>query len=153
MKKNKQFLIFGIVAIIFAVSFVLINFVISDKIEIRENDLQKLNPESVGVSSSYPIGSFKISTTIINGSINSITKLDDSNSILVEINSINQGDLTIKIPKTMLKAINDDYSKFFFFVLSDDEETNYEQIDPETIKINFQNNTKKIEIIGASRLN
>lgn len=108
---------------------------------------------SITHSSTYQIDSFEVSTTIINGSINSITKLDDSNSILVELSPFNDGNLIIKIPKTMLKTIDDDYSKFSFFILTDGEETPYEEIDSETIKINFQNYTKKIEIIGASRLN
>lgn len=149
--KNKQFLIFGIVAIILII--ILIDFVISDKMEIKDNDLQTQNSDSLEGTHTYHIDSFEISTTVINGSIHSITKLDDSNSILVEIDPFDQGNLTIKIPKTMLKAINDDYSKFSFFVLSDGEEITYEQIDSETIKINFQNNTKKIEILGTSRLN
>lgn len=134
-------------------SFISINFIISDDIKNKENDLPTLNPDFIERSTIYQIGSFEIYATIVNGSINSITKLDDYNSIFVEISPFDQGDLTIKIPKTMLKAINDDYSKFSFFVLSDGEETIYEQIDFETIKINFQNNTKKIEILGTSRLN
>lgn len=151
MKKNKQFLIFGIMAIVFTI--ILINFAIPDKMKIKETDFQPQNPTAIGVPSTYQIDSFEISTIIINGSINSITKRDDTNSILVEIDPIDQGNLTIKIPKTMLKPLNDDYSKFLFFVLSDGEEITYEQLDSETIKINFKNNTQKIEIIGASRLN
>lgn len=151
--KNKQFLIFGTIAIILTISFVLINLIISEKIENKENDLPTLNPDSIEGSAIYQIGSFEISTLIINGSINSVTKFDEYNLIFVEISPFDKGSLTIKIPKNILEAINDDYSKFSFFVLSDGEETIYEQIDSETIKINFQNNTKKIEILGTSRLN
>lgn len=149
---NKKFLIFGIVAIIITISFFLLDLHISDRAETKSGS-KTLNPDSIPRSSTYQIDSFEISTTIINGSINSITKLDDSNSILVELSPFNDGNLIIKIPKTMLKAIDNDYSKFFFLILSDGEEIPYELIDTETTKINFQNHTKKIEIIGASRLN
>lgn len=136
--KNKLYLISGIAASIIIISFISFNLLTSDHGEIKFT---------------YQIDSFKVPTTIVNGSINKITKHNDTNSILIEMNSSNQGYLIIQIPKTMLKALNDDYSKFYFFVISDGKETSYEQIDSETIKINFKKYTKKIEIAGASRLN
>lgn len=116
-------------------------------------DFEKMNSDSIMRSFTYQIDSFEVSVTIANGSINKITKLDDTNSIFIEMSSFNQGYLITHIPRTMLKALNDDYSKFSFFVISDGEETVYEQIDPETIKINFENNTGEIEIVGISKLN
>ena len=147
--KNKP-IIFGTAATIIIVSIFLVNFMNSGKIEIPNNSP---NPDHNSKSSIYTVDSLQVSTKTINGSINNITKINDSNSIVVEINPLDKGYLLIKIPQKMLKAINDDYTKFSFFVISDGEETAYEQLDSETIKINFQNDTRKIEIIGASRLN
>lgn len=146
------FIIFGVAAIIVAASLVSLSLLNSDRQETKDHDSEKkLDPAPR--SFTYQIDSFEVPTTIVNGSINKITKLDEANSILVEITSSDQGYLIIQIPKTMLKALNDDYTKFYFFVISNDEETPYEQIDSETIKINFEKDTKKIEIVGASRLN
>lgn len=151
--KNKTFLILGVIAIVIAASLVSFNLLNLNQKETEEQEIEKSKSDSAIHYFTYQIDSFEVPTTIVNGSINTITKNDDTNSILVEITTLNQGYLIIQIPKTMLKALNDDYSKFYFIIISDGEETSYEQIDAETIKINFKHNAKKIEIIGASQPN
>ncbi len=151
--KKRVFLILAVAAIIITTSLVSFSWLNADHKKTEEPDSEKTKSDFVSRSFTYQIDSFEVPTTIVNGSINAITKIDHTNSILVEITPFNQGYLIIQIPKTMLKALNDDYSKFYFIVLSYGEETLYEQIDSETIKINFQNDTKKIEIVGASQPN
>lgn len=141
--KRKTILISAIIATIMVVSLVSFNLWTSDSKKSHSNSSSLV----------YRVGSFDLNTTIVNGSINKITKLDDRNSILVEMGSFNQGYLIIQTPKILFKALNDDYDNLFFIILLDNEETSYEQVDPETIKIVFPNDSKEIEIVGTSKLN
>lgn len=146
---NKIFLIIGIAAAFVTLFLILFASSISDTMTIDQHDSKSTTLRSF----TYRIDSFDIPTTIEGGSIRNITKLNHTNSILIEMDSFDSGYLIIKVPKTALQALNDDYSKFEFIVLSDNEEVTHEKIDPETIKINFEKNTKEIEIVGTSRLN
>ena len=92
-----------------------------------------------------------ISYEITNGKvINSIPDLD-AVSLLLHIESTDDGSITLTIPRSVLDAtINSEDDQFF--VLVDGEEVDFEEIatsTERTLTINFMAGTEEIEIIGT----
>lgn len=78
----------------------------------------------------------------------------ESNSLTVDIQTKNNGELTVTIPKTLLDANIIQEQDTIFFVLIDGEESaikNEKKTDVDsTLTIGFPEGAKKIEIIGAT---
>ena len=92
-----------------------------------------------------------ISYEIINGKITNVIPDLDAVSLLIDIEAIENGSITLTIPRSVLDAIindNDDE----FFVLVDGEEVNFEEITTSTDRtliIEFLAGSEQIEIIGT----
>ena len=92
-----------------------------------------------------------ISYEITNGKIINVIPDMDAVSLLVYIESIDEGSITLTIPRSILDAtINNGDGEFF--VLVDGEEVYFEEIitsSDRTLTINFPAGTEQIEIIGT----
>jgi len=92
-----------------------------------------------------------ISYEIINGKVKNVIPDMDAVSLLVYIESIDDGSITLTIPRSILDAtINNGDDEFF--VLVDGEEVYFEEIitsADRTLTINFSAGTEEIEIIGT----
>ena len=92
-----------------------------------------------------------ISYEIINGKLINVIPDIDAVSLLVHIESIDDGSITLTIPRSVLDAtINNGDDQFF--VLVDGEEVDFEEIitaTDRTLTINFLAGTEEIEIIGT----
>jgi predicted secreted protein with PEFG-CTERM motif len=94
----------------------------------------------------YTVG-FKIT----GGSVLSITPDVDSNSLIIEISTTSDGELTIILPRALIDAkFNGDDDDFF--VLVDAEEVDFDETKTSTertLVIPFFDGTEEIEIIGT----
>jgi len=92
-----------------------------------------------------------ISYEIINGKVKNVIPDMDAVSLLVYIESIDDGSITLTIPRSILDAtINNGDDEFF--VLVDGEEVDFDEITTSTdrtLTINFSAGTEEIEIIGT----
>ena len=92
-----------------------------------------------------------ISYEISNAKLINITPDLDAISLLVSIEAIDDGSITLTIPRSVLDAsINDGDDEFF--VLLDGEEVDFEEITTSTVRIltiDFLAGTEQIEIIGT----
>ena len=88
---------------------------------------------------------------IINGNLKNVVPDFDAISLLLYIESIDDGSITLTIPRSVLDAtINNGDDEFF--VLVDDEEVDFEEITTDTdrtLTIGFSAGTEQIEIIGT----
>ena len=94
---------------------------------------------------------FVLSYTITGGSVISIAPDDEANSLIIEIETTSDGELTITLPRELIDATAEDGGTFF--VLVDDEEVEFEEIEStaadRTLKIPFTVGSTQIEIIGS----
>ena len=92
-----------------------------------------------------------ISYEITNGKITNVIPDLDAVSLLIDIEAINDGSITLTIPRLVLDAtINDKDDEFF--VLVDGEEVDFEEISTltdRTLTIEFLAGSEQIEIIGT----
>jgi len=92
-----------------------------------------------------------ISYEITNGKIINVTPDLDAVSLLIDIEAIDNGSITLTIPRSVLDStINDRDDEFF--VLVDGEEVYFEEITTltdRTLTIEFLAGTEQIEIIGT----
>jgi predicted secreted protein with PEFG-CTERM motif len=92
-----------------------------------------------------------ISYQIVNGKVINVIPDMDAVSLLVHIQSTDDGSITLTIPRSVLDStINNVDDKFF--VLVDGEEVDFEEITTSihrTLTINFLAGTEEIEIIGT----
>ena len=94
---------------------------------------------------------FMIGYTITGGKLLSITPDVDSNSLIIAIDSWDDGNLTITLPRELIDAKmgdNDDD----FFVLVDGEEVDFDETataTDRTLSIDFLAGAEEIEIIGT----
>ena len=92
-----------------------------------------------------------ISYEITNGKITNVIPDLDAVSLLIDIEAINDGSITLTIPRSVLDAtINDKDDEFF--VLVDGEEVDFEEISTlvdRTLTIEFFAGSETIEIIGT----
>jgi len=109
-----------------------------------------LSPTSQKTGSKYVEG-FWVDFQIRGGNVLNITPDVDANSLIIEILSSGNGELTITLPRGLIDAKigNADES---FFVLVDGGETRYDESSnsrERTLKISFYDVTDEIEIIGT----
>ena len=92
-----------------------------------------------------------VSYEIVNGKVINVIPDMDAVSILVYIESTDDGSITLTIPRSVLDAtINNEDEQFF--ILVDGEEVDFEEIitsTDRTLTINFLAGTEEIEIIGT----
>ncbi len=88
---------------------------------------------------------------IINGKITNVIPDLDAVSLLIDIEAIDDGSITLTIPRSVLDStINDNDDEFF--VLVDGEEVDFEEITTSTdrtLTIEFLAGSEQIEIIGT----
>jgi len=100
---------------------------------------------------SLSIEGFGVGYQITGGSIISITPDIDQSSLIIEIEAVDDGELTITLPRELIDATfngeDDD-----FFVLVDAEEVDFDETKTDsdrTLTIGFPAGTEEIEIIGT----
>jgi len=130
---------------------------------------EQINCSTITVTNGGLVDS--ISYCIANATIDSITLTADSYSLLTDITTIDDGWISLKIPKNVLDAVDADNVDDKFLVLRDGEEVVGNLANPElilldndkdnfaeikttdwarTLTIEFEDGTDKIEIIGNS---
>jgi len=94
---------------------------------------------------------FLVGYSITGGSILSITADVDANSLIIEISTTSDGELTITLPRALVDAkLNGDDDDFF--VLVDGEEVDFDETktsSDRTLTIAFSEGAEEIEIIGT----
>ena len=94
---------------------------------------------------------FGIGYQITGGSIISITPDIDQSSLIIEIEAVDDGELTITLPRELIDAKIGDADDDFF-VLVDAEEVDFDETKTDldrTLTIGFFAGTEEIEIIGT----
>jgi hypothetical protein len=129
-----------------------------DDEEIRQaTALIKRLPHQVGAKTPLrePIqvqgSDFKLAYVMTEGMIKQVYPDEDSKSLILQIDSISNGTLAIKLPREVIDAKfgNDDDD---FFVVADGEEIDFEETksgNERTLSINYPAGTEEIEIIGT----
>ena len=84
---------------------------------------------------------------ISGGTVDEITYDSHSNSLIISLNESEQGYLQIVIQTGLLHSL--DQLPFTYFVIADGEEVIFEQLSAILLKIPFENDIQKIEIIGT----
>ena len=84
---------------------------------------------------------------ISGGIVDEITYDAHSNSLIISLNESEKGYLQIVIQTGLLHSL--DQIPFTYFVIVDEEEVIFEQLSPILLKIPFEKDTQKIEIIGT----
>ncbi len=95
---------------------------------------------------------FLVGYSITGGSILSITADVDANSLIIEISTTSDGELTITLPRALIDAVLESGDDDEFFVLVDAEEVNFDETKTETdrtLTIAFLDGSEEIEIIGT----
>jgi len=87
---------------------------------------------------------------ILGGTVDKITYDKHSNSLIVSLKESDKGFLQILIQIGLLHSL--DQSPFTYFVIVDGEEVEFDKLSPILLKIPFEKNTKKIEIIGTNEI-
>ena len=133
-------------------------------INVPENELEQNIVEDIVTDDPVIIDSIVTATTltiqestdlisyeITNGKITNVIPDLDAVSLLIDIEAINDGSITLTIPRSVLDAtINDKDDEFF--VLVDGEEVDFEEISTltdRTLTIEFLAGSEQIEIIGT----
>jgi len=100
---------------------------------------------------SLTVEGFGIGYQITGGSIISITPDIDQSSLIIEIKAVDDGELTITLPRELIDAKIGDADDDFF-VLVDAEEVDFDETKTDldrTLTIGFLAGTEEIEIIGT----
>ena len=84
---------------------------------------------------------------ISGGTVDEITYDAHSNSLIISLNESEKGYLQIVIQIGLLHSL--DQIPFTYFVIVDGEEVIFEQLSPIILKIPFEKDAQKIEIIGT----
>jgi len=95
---------------------------------------------------------FPVFYKITGGSVLSIVPDVDSNSLIIEISTTSDGELTITLPRELIDAVLDTGEDDEFFVLVDAEEVDFDETktsDSRTLTIEFPFGAEEIEIIGT----
>ena len=122
---------------------------ISSKLKVNK-DIKKLTIK--GVKSIQTVdNNYSVSYRINGGEIYSITPNEDANSLIISLVAINDGELTITLPRTLLDSKADNIDDEFI-VLCDGTDVLVREtpttID-KTLTISFKKDCKEIEIIGT----
>jgi len=100
---------------------------------------------------SLDVEGYLVGYSITGGSILSITADVDANSLIIEISTTSDGELTITLPRELIDAkLNGDDDEFF--VLVDAEEVDFDETktsSDRTLTIAFLAGSEEIEIIGT----
>jgi len=100
---------------------------------------------------SLTVEGFGVGFQITGGNIISITPDIDQSSLIIEIEAVDDGELTITLPRELIDAkFNGDDDDFF--VLVDAEEVDFDETKTDlerTLTIGFPAGTEEIEIIGT----
>ena len=98
-------------------------------------------------------GTFDVEYTIKGGVLEDIAVDSDNFSLVVEINSIEEGVIALSLPREFIDAKKQDGKDETFIILIDSIEATYTESETEkdfrTIAINFEKGDKIIEIIGT----
>ena len=92
-------------------------------------------------------GTFGSQYQITGASVDEIIYDSHSNSLIISFNESEKGYLQIVIQIGLLHSL--DQSPFTYFVIVDGKEVVFEQLSPIILKIPFEKDTQKIEIIGT----
>jgi len=108
-------------------------------------------PPSTGPTVMVERTEFSVGYSITGGSIVSIAPDDEANSLIITIDSTDDGELTITLPRALIDAkIGDEDDDFF--VLVDGEEVEFGETTTSTdrtLTIQFPSGAEEIEIIGT----
>ena len=104
--------------------------------------------------SSVPVSGtqYTVEYSITNGEINRITPDEESLSLIIEISTTNQGELTITLPREVIDSKRSNGNDDRFFVLINGEETAFLDMTTSTertLTIPFKFGAEEIEIIGT----
>jgi len=103
------------------------------------------------IGPSMDVEGYTVGFKITGGSVLGITPDVDANSLLIEISTTNDGELTIILPRALIDAkFNGDDDDFF--VLVDGEEVDFDETKTSTertLTISFFDGSEEIEIIGT----
>lgn len=98
-------------------------------------------------------GTFDIEYTIIGGALKNIILEPDNFTLLIQIESPDEGSISLKIPRKSLDAKKSDDQDEKFIVLIDNVQVPYEETENNAqlrfITINFEEGDSEIEIIGT----
>ncbi len=102
---------------------------------------------------SIDVEGYNVGYSITGGSILSITADVDANSLIIEISTTSDGELTIILPRALIDAVLENGDDDEFFVLVDAEEVDFDETKTDThrtLTIAFFDGSEEIEIIGTS---
>lgn len=95
---------------------------------------------------------FKIVYVMTEGKITQVYPDEDAKSLILQIDSVSNGTLAIKLPREVIDAkFGDDDDEFY--VVADGEEIDFDETksgSERTLSINYPGGTEEIEIIGTS---
>jgi len=98
-------------------------------------------------------GTFDVKYTIKGGIINNMIVDSDSFALIVQIDAIDDGTITLELPKEFIGAEKQDGEDDIFIILIDGIEVSYQEsgVHPESriITINFEQGDSNIDIIGT----
>jgi len=101
---------------------------------------------------SIDVEGYTVGYNIIGGSVLSITADVDANSLIIEISTTSDGELTIILPRALIDALLENGDDDEFFVLVDAEEVDFDETKTSldrTLIIAFLDGSEEIEIIGT----
>ena len=101
---------------------------------------------------SIDVEGYTVGYSITGGSILSITADVDANSLIIEISTTSDGELTIILPRALIDAVLENGDDDEFFVLVDAEEVDFDETttsSDRTLTIAFFDGSEEIEIIGT----
>jgi len=101
---------------------------------------------------SINVEGYLVGYSITGGSILSITADVDANSLVIEISTTSDGELTITLPRALIDAVLENGDDDDFFVLVDAEEVDFDETktsSDRTLIIAFPEGAEEIEIIGT----
>ena len=98
-------------------------------------------------------GTFDVEYTIKGGTLESMAVDSNNFAITIKIKSIDEGTLTLDLPREFIDAKKQDGKDEVFIVLIDNIETIYEELDSNqiqrTITVNFEEGDSTIDVIGT----
>jgi len=101
---------------------------------------------------SIDVEGYTVGYSITGGSVLSITADVDANSLIIEISTTSDGELTIILPRALIDAVLENGDDDEFFVLVDAEEVDFDETktsSDRTLIIAFLDGSEEIEIIGT----
>jgi predicted secreted protein with PEFG-CTERM motif len=114
--------------------------------------------EIVETTKDFPVdagdsGTFDIKYTIRGGTVENIEIEPENISLLVKINSLDDGKIILELPRDSIDAEKQNGKEEKFIILINDAQTTYEEIQSDStvrvIEINFEKGDSEIQIIGT----